>query len=143
MTPEQRAEIIKLPDVEVMARTIYGEARGEGLPGMVAVAQVIINRSTDDRHRYGSGIVNVCLKRWQFSCWNDGELNLPILMAPLADIAPARIIAALAVDGLLIDNTNGSNLYHAAGMAVYPYWATAGGVFRRQHVGNHIFYREV
>ena len=31
-------------DVEIMAKTIYGEARGEGAEGMEAVALVIINR---------------------------------------------------------------------------------------------------
>ena len=31
-------------DIEIMAKTIYGEARGEGEEGMEAVACVIMNR---------------------------------------------------------------------------------------------------
>ena len=33
-----------LPDAEILARTLYGEARGEDLAGIEAVASVILNR---------------------------------------------------------------------------------------------------
>ena len=31
-------------DVEILARTIYGEARGESLSGQEAIASVVLNR---------------------------------------------------------------------------------------------------
>lgn len=32
-------------EIDVLARTIYGEARGEGMQGMQAVANVVMNRA--------------------------------------------------------------------------------------------------
>ena len=57
-----------LEDLDVMARTLWGEARGEGLAGMRAVAHVIMNRVTDAR--WPNSIAAVCKQPYQFSCWN-------------------------------------------------------------------------
>lgn len=54
---------------DVVATTIWAEARGEGEIGMRAVASVIWNRSQES----GLPPTLVCLKRKQFSCWNNGE----------------------------------------------------------------------
>lgn len=143
MTPEQKEKILKLPDVEIMSRTIYGEARNQEIDGMVAVANVILNRDNDPMRRYGSGIVSICLRDKQFSCWNDGDPNLPVIMNPGSEIYTSRIIASLAVKSLLCDNTDGSNLYHYSGMINFPYWSSSKGVFRCKQIGDHIFYREV
>jgi len=58
--------------VDVIAHTIYYEARGESHKGKLAVASVIYNRCYS---RYGGFITplnlrNVCLRKFQFSCWN-------------------------------------------------------------------------
>lgn len=62
-------DIKNLTDAEAVALTIWGEARSEGLEGMVAVGAVILNRVNDPQQRYGTGWKGVCLKKWQFSCW--------------------------------------------------------------------------
>lgn len=64
-----------LTEAQVLALTIWGEARGEGLEGMVAVGTVIANRVHDPQQRYGKGWKGVCLKKWQFSCWWVGDEN--------------------------------------------------------------------
>ena len=52
-------------DIEIMAKTIYGEARGEGEEGMEAVACVIMNRYnarkwfTGYREEYGVKIPGI------------------------------------------------------------------------------------
>lgn len=38
-------------DVDVLARTIYGEARGESISGMEAVAFVVLNRVAFSKRR--------------------------------------------------------------------------------------------
>ena len=45
--------------------TLYGEARGEPIEGITAVASVMRNRV----HRRGHSWRRVCLQPWQFSCW--------------------------------------------------------------------------
>lgn len=40
-----------MKDVDVLARTIFGEARGETVSGMEAVASVVMNRLAFSRRR--------------------------------------------------------------------------------------------
>ena len=61
-------------DISVMAGTLWGEARSEGEQGMIAVGNVIMNRVAA-KSWYGDHIKGVCLKEWQFSCWNDNDPN--------------------------------------------------------------------
>jgi spore germination cell wall hydrolase CwlJ-like protein len=61
---------------DVIAKTLYHEARGEGTNGLRAVASVIHNRSTSRVGKAGAGILSLeCLRKKQFSCWN-GKKNL-------------------------------------------------------------------
>jgi N-acetylmuramoyl-L-alanine amidase len=70
-------QTIKTPSpLAVLAQTMWGEARGEGTLGMLAIGFVIKNRAESDHHaRFGSGIAEVALKHKQFSCWNMGDPN--------------------------------------------------------------------
>ncbi len=63
-----------LSDIEVLALTIYGEARGESIEGQIAVGCVIRNRAIA-----GSTYKDICLEPNQFSCWNHDDPNYPIL----------------------------------------------------------------
>lgn len=60
--------LAKMPDVQVVAATIWGEARGEGITGMVGVGKVIENRA--QRNAWPDHERQVCLQAWQFSVWN-------------------------------------------------------------------------
>lgn len=51
-------------DVECMAKNIYFEARGEGLEGMLMVAEVTINRSENEK--FPNTICGVVNERGQF-----------------------------------------------------------------------------
>ena len=68
---------VENPDVNILAQTIWGEARSHGTTGMLAVGNVIKNRAEDVDHArmFGSGIRGVALKPKQFSCWNEGDPN--------------------------------------------------------------------
>lgn len=139
-------------DIDILARTLWAEARGEGMPGMIAVAHVVLNRVKAGKW-YGrkvSGyddhtIAAVCRKPWQFSCWNDGDPNLPkLLNVDLSDrhFRRAMLIACAVVNGEagFGDTTQGADHYYAAGTRV-PDWADG-----RRHVvsiGRHLFFNDI
>ena len=61
-------------NIDTLARTIFGEARGEPYLGKVAVANVVMNRvALADQHPpfgLGSAAYRMYERAWQFSCWN-------------------------------------------------------------------------
>src|SRR3990170_4207690 len=67
-----------LDDKQLMALTIYGEARGESRAGKIAVGSVILER-VDHRAWDGDTIKEVCLMPWQFSCFLPADPNFPAL----------------------------------------------------------------
>lgn len=111
--------------VDVMARTLWGEARGCGEDGMWHVANVIINRANHPRW-WGSDILSVCQAPSQFSCWNKSDPNRAKLLAVTQDnkqFADAVRLATVAIAGKLPDQTGGADSYYARSMARPPAWA--------------------
>jgi N-acetylmuramoyl-L-alanine amidase len=131
-------------ETDVLARTLWGEARGEGEDGMRAVACVVLNRAlhaeANGRFWWGSDIIQICQKPYQFSCWNRADPNFRKLQAvDQSDLAfaAALAIARQALAGGLEDMTDGATHYHARDIT--PYWAR--GETPCAVIGNHIFYR--
>ncbi|MBQ8671609.1 MAG: cell wall hydrolase [Alphaproteobacteria bacterium] len=121
---------------DYLARTIYGEARGEGIKGMQAVANVIMNRVKAGGW-YGASVKDVVLKPYQFSCWNTDDPNrAKIIAATPAQLATELNIAKQAIAGTLQDITGGATHYHAK--SVMPYWAAS--MTKTVTIGNHVFY---
>lgn len=58
-------------DLSILTRTIYGEARGEHISGMYAVADSVFNRVTSDilLFKEDTSIARACLRKMQYSCW--------------------------------------------------------------------------
>ena len=126
---------------DILARTIYGEARGEAIEGKAAVANVILNRVSKGGW-WGDTIESVCRHPWQFSCWNENDPNLHKLRrVTTADMTfhECVIIAGLAVVGLLKDNTDGATHYVAAG--VNPKWMRE--LIPCVEIGAHKFFNTV
>ncbi|OFX07924.1 MAG: hydrolase [Alphaproteobacteria bacterium RIFOXYD12_FULL_60_8] len=134
-------------DVDVLARTIYGEARGERIPGKEAIASVVLNRvkraiERGGRYWWGTSIAEVCQKAWQFSCWNLSDPNREKILAVTEAhpvFATCLRIARRAVGGELDDATKGATHYHTK--AVHPPWA-----WRQKpcaEIGSHLFYNAV
>ena len=131
-------------EIDVMARTIWGEARGEGLQGMQAVAMVILNRVTIARkfgsYWWGNTILQVCHKPYQFSCWNKTDPNYQKLVS-IGENDPhfktAMRTARRAVLGFIKDETKGATHYHAR--YVFPDWAK--GKQPCAVIGKHLFFR--
>ena len=127
-------------DIEILARTVYGEARGESDLGKLAVAWVVVNRA----RKYHVGLGEACLLSIHFSCWNNGRANdanqLKMMMANLSHPAFARcMLAALqAAHELVPDPTDGAAHYCAIG--IEPDWAE-GKTY--ETIGHHKFFRGI
>lgn len=141
MSPEDRRHTI-----DILARTLYGEARGETLAGKEAIAAVVINRVARSKARggywWGNAITEVCQKPWQFSCWNEGDPNHRKILAvqPGNRIFDSCLrIARRAEAGLLRDETKGATHYHACN--INPPWAR--GKAASVEIGRHLFYNDI
>ncbi|ALO46584.1 cell wall hydrolase [Pseudohongiella spirulinae] len=144
-------------DILIGALTIHGEARGCTQPGRTAIAHCIINRAKA-RKWWGKGtagyadhtIAAVCLKPWQFSCWNPNDPN-QILLKTLQEQYRAAIqkptcraaLKALidALDGYEPDQTGGATHYLTTNLhksARCPAWAKGNNNF--VEIGSHRFF---
>lgn len=128
--------------IDTLARTIWGESRGEGYTGMCAVANVIMNRVKYAKW-WGHDIIDVCLKPYQFSCWNKNDPNLPKLEA-VTDADPlfgqCLKIAMEAANGELKDVTDGATSYYDKRMRIAPVWAAK--MVKTVDIGHHAFFKE-
>lgn len=144
-------------EIDTLARTLYGEARGEGELGLEAVAHVVFNR-VEARSWWGRDVIGVCRKPWQFSCWNANDPNAARLVNQnasdrffaAASRVAARVHAAqrngtrLRVDaaaGLRGDITFGATHYYAPARVARPRWAAKLQPCAR--IGGHLFFRGV
>lgn len=127
--------------IDYMARTAWGEARGEGKEGMQAVINVIMNRVKAGSW-YGATPKEVCTKKSQFSVWNSDDPNYGKMLAvdeSDSSFALAKQLALLAYDGFLPDITNGATNYLALGsLSSVPSWAAK--MQQVASIGNHTFY---
>lgn len=137
-------------EIEILARTVYGEARGESPKGQQAVMQTILNRVKKGGW-WGATIEDVCKKPYQFSCWNPETVgstdsaslaNYNTMMN--ADMTDSTyeylyLIAKSSVENggqLGTDYSNGATHYHAK--SVSPSWANK--LTKTAEIGSHIFY---
>jgi len=134
---------------DAIIRTVMGEAAGEGLTGMAAVANVIYNRSLDPR--YPSDPLEVATQKnsagiHQFSAWNSPSMQGNTLVRQ-PDDSPEYQKAARVVDavfaGLIPDPTGGATHYHTK--TINPVWGREGipgteNVNGRVTIGDHVFY---
>lgn len=64
------------PDLQLMARAVNGEARGEPYTGQVAVASVILNRVKHSS--FPNTVAGVIYQPGAFTAVSDGQINEPI-----------------------------------------------------------------
>ena len=70
------AKTTSTSDIQLMARAINGEARGEPYEGQVAVGAVILNRVKDSR--FPNSISGVIYQPGAFTAVSDGQINASI-----------------------------------------------------------------
>lgn len=128
-------------DLDILTRTVFGEARGEPTLGQIAVAWVIVNRARNPRW-WGRGIRGVCLQPWQFSSWNAGDPNRQLITALAKDDPRYLALRSLMVEvlaGWHPDPTRGADHYCTRAVAPKTKWAR--GKTPVAEIGNHLFYR--
>lgn len=138
-------------DIDIVTRTVWGEARGEPYRGKVAVAWVLMNRAAAaraymvrygaKRHAlYGDGtLASAALQPWQFSVWNRRDPNRRKLATAHRTASWPECLAAVkaVIDGLEPDPVGRSTHYIPA--HARPAWAK--GLTPITKVGRHTFYR--
>ncbi|WP_199260809.1 cell wall hydrolase [Paracoccus binzhouensis] len=116
-------------DLQCLSEALYFEARGEGVDGQRAVAEVILNRV--DHPRFPKTVCGVVNQRGQFTYNKNARIREKGTFARVQKVA----MAALA--GAPRTLTNGATYFHARG--VRPSWSKR---FERTiRIGSHTFYR--
>ncbi|MFD2174872.1 cell wall hydrolase [Rhodobacter lacus] len=121
---------------QCLAQTLYHEARGESIPGQVAVAEVVLNRVDDPRFpRTVCGVVKQGSSQGcQFSWTCDGRSDR---IGDRAAWDRAARIARAMLDGAPRALTDGATFFHTR--AVKPGWAKR--FEQTVRIGGHTFYR--
>ena len=114
-------------NVQLLARAINGEARGEPYEGQVAVGAVIMNRVKSSK--FPNTIAGVIYQSGAFTAVSDGQINVPI--------SQGSTVLKAAQDAL--------NGWDPTGGAIYyfnPNTATSKWIWSRQiikTIGKHHF----
>lgn len=142
---EIRRILAGMPDEEILATTIFLEAGGESIKGKLAVGWVVLNRVKLGRRHYGSGggISGVCLKPFQFSCFNSNDpgLGKSLGINKNSQVYMSCLEAAREVlAGKVEDPTGGATHYFNPRVCGIPKWSR--GMDFCGQIGRHFFYRE-
>lgn len=134
LSPSQKKE------VDLIARTVFGEARGErSFKSLQAIAHVILNRVKN--RNWPNSVEAVIFQKDQFSCWNETDPNYYAVQSvsfnnpDFRQAYQATLIAMLSSK----DITHGANHYHARW--VDPTWAHQKNMIRVAEIQQHIFYK--
>ena len=130
-------------DCLTLAKTVWGEARGEDWIGQVQVAHVVINRLRA-RKWYGNTITEVCLKPFQFSCWNANDPNRLLLDdLTLNDCAfqLAMNAALQVIQGISFPCGDGTETHYYRVGSPVPKWAI--GKRPSFTIGRHCFFSDI
>jgi len=120
-------------EMRCLAGAVYFEARGEPLAGQLAVAQVIINRSEDNR--FPRSYCGVVAQPGQFSFMRGSRM--PAIRTGTAAWSRAVAIAEIADKGLWESEAGDAVFFHAK--YVRPSWSMRKT--RLAQIDTHIFYR--
>lgn len=127
------------------ALCVWREARGEGYDGMLAVANVIMNRQRTVWR--GKGLAEVVSDPHQFSSMTIGGDSQTIVWPSPNDQAfgVAFDVMNAAANGTDADPTQGATFYRNAASATSEWFQKAiatGKLMKTVTIGRHDFYRE-
>lgn len=128
--------MVDLSQSVCLAQAMYYEARGEGLKGQVAVANVVINRATFPGY-FPNSLCGVISERGQFQWYHNSRLRGKRNFHPRMDdefVLLAKKIIITHNQGRRFDNTHGSYYFNANGKRMSP------NIVQRARVGRHTFY---
>lgn len=130
-------------NLDIMARTLFGEAAARNTADATAIAWVIRNRYEYGKPRWNLSITGVCQAPMQFSCWNENDPNRARITNATYDANPWLVtcqkIAKSVLDGKVNDPTVRSTHYHTP--AVAPAWSR--GKRPIYTTKGHVFYNDI
>jgi N-acetylmuramoyl-L-alanine amidase len=112
-------------DIELLARVIYAEARGEDFEGQVAVGAVVINRLQDPR--FPKTIRSVIYQQGAFTAVNDKQIHL----------TPDTVAYKAAEAALAGQDPTGGAIYYYNPKTATDRWIKSRPVIKT--IGNHTF----
>jgi hypothetical protein len=140
-SPVGLARADRAAQAECLAEVIYYEARGEGIDGEKAVAEVVLQRAKDQYYPHTvCGVVYEGIqpdrRDCQFSFACDGSLlrpKDPFVWVRVRLLAEKIMTGAVKLSGV----TKHAIAYHNVDVA--PAWADT--MLKTAQIGNHVFYR--
>lgn len=112
-------------DVQLIARAVNGEARGEPYEGQVAVAAVILNRVKHSS--FPNSISGVIYQPGAFTAVSDGQIN----------ITPSQSCYNAARDALNGWDPTGGSIYYYNPNTATNSWIRTRTIITR--IGKHVF----
>lgn len=144
-------------DVDLLARTVFGEASGETLVGQIAVAwtarhraeiAALYQRAHGRWHpHFGDGsLARAVQAHDQYSCWNGGDRNyFRMRSVTLNDPAyqQAHYVAVGVIQGNLADALPATTHYYNPKIAIPPPAWSYPPAQCDGSIGNHAFFSKV
>ena len=122
--------------LDLLARTVYGEARNQKAISHKAIAHVILNRAQNDSQK----IPNVIYKKKHFTCWSQNDPNRKeIERASCKNRVFSQIWSTCLEAFAAQDITHGADHYHA--LYVLPKWSQDSRMKTVARIGAHLFYK--
>lgn len=143
---------------EVLARTLYAEVGSMGDKAMRAVGAVVLNRRNFGKWM-GKSVIEVCLKPYQFPCWDPGSVRNVMIRAERIDHVltesekvTLQLARSIANDLLQRENKRQEanwppsqeenwTRYHPEWVYPKPDWAI--GVEPAARIGGLLFYNRI
>lgn len=117
----------------IVALTILAEARGEGKNGMAAVA-CVINQRAINRNLTAE---QVCLQKWQFSCWN-GKREADLKHLYKSPMTSWALYLEANINRMNRAKVGFADHYYSTSIKA-PYWAKGRNPV--EVIGKHKFYK--
>ncbi len=126
---EQQSEETRITvsqyELDLLARAVYSEARGEPFQGQVAIAAVILNRVEDQR--FPNTISGVIFQPWAFMAVHDGQFWL----------TPDETAYAAVREALKGNDPTGGALYYYNPATATNRWIRSRPIITS--IGKHVF----
>lgn len=125
-------------DKAVLVETIWGETRGEDSIGKYAVVHVILNRlyTNDSMFKNYKSVAQLCLKKYQFSCWLDKYKMRHIKHDEVYNNVKQEVEKAIELYERGVDYSNNALYYYSIDIKK-PKWAKE--MTLKNSIGKHRF----
>lgn len=115
-------------EIELLARAVYSESRGEPFKGQVAVAAVILNRADSDQ--FPNSVKGIIYQPGAFTAVSDGQINLK-------PNGSAYKAVYQAIQGA--DPTKGALYYYNPETATSKWMKNRAKKMNAVKIGKHVF----